>query len=115
MNITSSFSDLGFDVKITKLFLTPMELLKESEKIKPDIVGISSHAAAHMTLVRDFMKLSKINKKNFLVICGGVIPKKDINKLKDLGVAEIFGPGTNIINACYKILNLIKYGKKSNI
>ena len=113
--IASSFSDLGFDVKITKLFLTPMELLKESEKIKPDIVGISSHAAAHMTLVRDFMKLSKINKKNFLVICGGVIPKKDINKLKDLGVAEIFGPGTNIINACYKILNLIKYGKKSNI
>ena len=41
--------------------------------------------------------------------------KKDINKLKNLGVAEIFGPGTNIINASYKILNLIKYGKKSNI
>ena len=59
--------------------------------------------------------LSKLNKGNYIVICGGVIPKKDINKLKNLGVSEIFGPGTNIINACYKIINLIKYGKKSNI
>ena len=113
--IASSFSDLGFDVEITKLFLTPQELLEEADIIKPDVVGISSHAAAHMTLVTDFMNIAKNNKKNFLVICGGVIPKKDINKLKNLGVAEIFGPGTNIINASYKILNLIKYGKKSNI
>ena len=89
--------------------------MEEANKIKPDVVGISSHAAAHMTLVNDFMNLCKVNKKNFLVICGGVIPKKDISKLKDLGVAEIFGPGTNIINACYKVLNLIKYGNKSNI
>ena len=113
--IASSFFDLGFDIEITKLFLTPQELMEEANKIKPDVVGISSHAAAHMTLVDDFMKLCKVNEKNFLVICGGVIPKKDISKLKDLGVAEIFGPGTNIINACYKVLNLIKYGKKSNI
>ena len=113
--IASSFSDLGFDIEITKLFLTPQELMDEADRIKPDVVGISSHAAAHMTLVTEFMKLSKVNKKNFLVICGGVIPKKDFNKLKNLGVAEIFGPGTNIINACYKVLNLIKYGKRSNI
>jgi methylmalonyl-CoA mutase len=113
--IASSFSDLGFDTEITKLFLTPEELIEEADKIKPDVVGISSHAAAHMTLVTDFMNLLKSNKNNYLVICGGVIPKKDINKLKNLGVSEIFGPGTNIINACYKILNLIKYGKKSNI
>ena len=113
--IASSFSDLGFDTEITKLFLTPEELIEEANNIKPDVVGISSHAAAHMTLVTDFMNLSKVNKKNYIVICGGVIPKKDINKLKNAGVAEIFGPGTNIINACYKILNLIKYGNKSNI
>ncbi len=113
--IASSFSDLGFDTEITKLFLTPEELIEEADKMKPDVVGISSHAAAHMTLVTDFMNLSKANKKNYIVICGGVIPKKDINKLKNLGVAEIFGPGTNIIHACYKILNLIKYGNKSNI
>ena len=113
--IASSFSDLGFDTEITKLFLTPEELIEEADKMKPDVVGISSHAAAHMTLVTDFMNLLKFNKNNYIVICGGVIPKKDINKLKNLGVSEIFGPGTNIINACYKILNLIKYGKKSNI
>ena len=113
--ITSSFSDLGFDVKITKLFLTPEELLKEANVIKPDIIGISSHAAAHLTLVSEFMSLLKQNNNQFLVICGGVIPKKDIKKLKNFGVSEIFGPGTNVINACYKILNLIKYGKKSNI
>ena len=50
-----------------------------------------------MTLVTDFMNLSKVNKKDYIVICGGVIPKKDIDKLKNSGVAEIFGPGTNII------------------
>ena len=113
--IASSFSDLGFDIEITKLFLTPKELIEEADKISPDIVGISSHAAAHMTLVNQFMQLSKVNKKKFLVICGGVIPKKDIDKLREMGVSEVFGPGTNIINACYKILNLIKYGNKSNI
>ncbi len=113
--VASSFSDLGFDIEITKLFLTPKELIEEANNIKPDVVGISSHAAAHMTLVTDFMNLSKANKKNYIVICGGVVPKKDINKLKNLGVAEIFGPGTNIINACYKVLNLIRYGNKSNI
>ena len=95
--------------------MTPAELIEQANNIKPDVVGISSHAAAHMTLVTDFMNLSKVNKKNYIVICGGVIPKKDINKLKNSGVAEIFGPGTNIINACYKILKLIKYGNKYNI
>ena len=61
--------------------------------------------------------MALLNEKqvNLLVICGGVIPKKDINKLKKIGVSEVFGPGTNIVNASYKILNLIKYGKKSNI
>ena len=75
------------------------------------MIGISSHAAAHMTLVTDFMSLLKDNNKDFLVICGGVIPKTDFNKLRKIGVSEIFGPGTNIISACYKVLNLIKYGK----
>ncbi len=113
--IASSFLDLGFEVEITKLFLTPEELLKQANLLKPDVIGISSHAAAHMTLVTDFMTLLKSNNDDFLVICGGVIPKKDISKLKNLGVSEVFGPGTNIIDACYKVLSLIKYGKKSNI
>ena len=113
--IASSFSDLGFEVEITKLFLTPEELLIQANKLEVDVIGISSHAAAHMTLVTGFMKLLESNIRKYIVVCGGVIPRKDIIKLKNLGVSEIFGPGTNIIEASYKVLNLIKYGKKSNI
>ncbi len=113
--IASSFNDLGFEVDLSDLFLTPLELLKLSIKNNPDVIGISSHAAAHMTLVPEFITLMKENNKRFLIICGGVIPKKDYAQLKKEGVAEIFGPGTNIIDASYKILNLIKYGDKSNI
>ena len=113
--IASSFLDLGFDVEITKLFIKPEELLEIANRTSPDVIGISSHAAAHLTLVKEFMNLEKNNKKNFIVVCGGVIPKKDYDKLKDMGVAQIFGPGTNIPDASYNILNLIKYGHKSNI
>ena len=113
--IASSFSDLGFEVEITKLFLTPKELLQESNKGIVDVIGISSHAAAHMTLVTEFMQLLRSNEKKFIVVCGGVIPKKDIKKLKNIGVSEVFGPGTNILDASNKVLSLIKYGGKSNL
>ncbi len=113
--IASSFSDLGFDVEITNLFITPDELLTQAKKLKPDVIGISSHAAAHMTLVSEFMNLIKNSNMDLLVVCGGVIPKKDISELKKIGVSEVFGPGTNILEATYKVLNLIKYGKKTNI
>ena len=113
--IASSFLDLGYDVEITKLFINPSELLKIANKSEPDIIGISSHAAGHLTLVKELMEILKENKKKFLVICGGVIPKKDYDKLKRMGVSQIFGPGTNILDASYKILNLIKYRHKSNL
>ena len=113
--IASSFADLGFEVELSKLFISPTELLKIANDLEPDVIGISSHAAGHLTLVKEFMELQKNNKKKFLVICGGVIPKKDYNKLKNMGVSQIFGPGTNITDASYNILNLIKYGQKSNL
>ena len=113
--IASSFTDLGFEVDMSDLFLTPEELLDFAIKNCPDVIGISSHAAAHMTLVPEFINLMKNNGKKFLIVCGGVIPKKDYNHLKKIGVSQIFGPGTNIIEASYKVLNLIKYGEKSNI
>ncbi len=113
--IASSFADLGFEIDMTKLFISPEELLKWANKSNPDVIGISSHAAAHLTLVKDFMKLMNKNEKKFLVICGGVIPKKDYQKLKNMGVSQIYGPGTNIPDATYNILNLIKYGLKSNL
>ena len=94
---------------------TPKELLQESNKGIVDVIGISSHAAAHMTLVTEFMQLLRSNEKKFIVVCGGVIPKKDIKKLKNIGVSEVFGPGTNILDASNKVLSLIKYGGKSNL
>ena len=113
--IASAFSDLGFKVELSNLFLTPKELLELSNKVNPDVVGISSHAGGHLALVKEFMELLENNKNKYQVICGGVIPKKDYKKLYKLGVSEVFGPGTNILDASYKLINIIKYGKKSNI
>ena len=113
--VASAFADLGFKAEITKLFLTPEELLIEAQKSKADVIGISSHAAGHLTLIPKFMDLVKKSNEEFIVICGGVIPKEDFATLKEKGVSEIFGPGTNLLDAIYKIFNLIKYGKKSNI
>ena len=95
--------------------MTPNELLNKAQKSRADVIGISSHAAGHLTLVPQFMDLVKKNNESFLVICGGVIPKEDYNFLKDKGIAEVFGPGTNLLDAIYKVFNLIKYGKQSNI
>ena len=113
--VASAFADLGFKAEITKLFLTPEELLIEAKKSKADVIGISSHAAGHLTLIPKFMDLVKKSNEEFIVICGGVIPKEDFATLKEKGVSEIFGPGTNLLDAIYKIFNLIKYGKKSNV
>ena len=113
--VASSFADLGFEVELSKLFLTPEELYNQAKNSNADVVGISSHAAGHLTLVPKFMDLVNQNNEKFLVICGGVIPKEDYPLLKKKGVSEVFGPGTNLLDAIYKVLNMVKYGKKSNI
>ena len=113
--MASSFADLGFEVELSKLFMTPEELYDPARNSDADVVGISSHAAGHLTLVPKFMDLVNQNNEKFLVICGGVIPKEDYNLLRKKGVSEVFGPGTNLIDAIYKVLNMVKYGKKSNI
>ena len=113
--VASSFADLGFEVELSKLFLTPEELFSQAKSSNADVVGISSHAAGHLTLVPKFMDLVNDNNEKFLVICGGVIPKEDYSLLKEKGISEVFGPGTNLLDAIYKVFNMIKYGKKSNI
>ena len=113
--VASSFADLGFEVELSKLFLTPEELFSHAKNSNADVVGISSHAAGHLTLVPKFMDLVNDNNEKFLVICGGVIPKEDYNLLKEKGISEVFGPGTNLLDAIYKVFNMVKYGKKSNI
>ena len=106
--IASSFADLGFDVDIAPLFQTPKEVAKQAVENDVHILGISSLAAGHKTLIPQVIKhLNKYKDNNIKVVAGGVIPKQDYNFLFESGVIEIFGPGTIIAESAIKILNKI--------
>ncbi len=106
--IASSFADLGFDVDMGPLFQTPLEVVKQAVENDVHVIGVSTQAAGHKTTIPLLMKeLKKQGGGNVKVICGGVIPPKDYAFLKKHGVADIFGPGTNIALAASKILRLI--------
>ena len=106
--IASSFADLGFDVDMGPLFQTPLEAVKQAVENDVHVIGVSTQAAGHKTTIPLLMKeLKKQGGGNVKVICGGVIPPKDYTFLKKHGVADIFGPGTNIALAASKILRLI--------
>jgi len=106
--IASSFADLGFDVDVGPLFQTPLEVVKQAVENDVHVIGVSTQAAGHKTTIPLLMKeLKKQGGRNVKVICGGVIPPKDYAFLKKHGVADIFGPGTNITLAASKILRLI--------
>ena len=111
--IATSFADIGFDVDIGPLFQTPEEAAKQALENDVHVVGVSSQAAGHKTLVPELLKsLKKQGNKDILVVCGGVIPPQDYKFLKDKGVAAIYGPGTNIPKAADDIIQLIE--KKKN-
>ena len=112
--IATAFADIGFDVDIGPLFQTPAEAAKQAIENDVHIVGVSSQAAGHKTLVPELLKSIKKQENNkILVVCGGVIPPQDYKFLKDKGVAAIYGPGTNIPQAADDIIHLIQ--KKKNI
>jgi methylmalonyl-CoA mutase len=112
--IATSFADIGFDVDIGPLFQTPEEAAKQALENDVHVIGVSSQAAGHKTLVPELLKsLKKQGNKDILVVCGGVIPPQDYKFLKDKGVAAIYGPGTNIPKAVDDIIQLIE--KKKNI
>lgn len=103
--IASSFADLGFDVDVGPLFQTPEEAARQAGENDVHILGVSSLAAGHKTLVPQVIKaLKDIGKDNILVIVGGVIPPDDYNFLFQEGVAAVFGPGTIISEAASTIL-----------
>ncbi|MEA3290865.1 MAG: methylmalonyl-CoA mutase family protein, partial [Pseudomonadota bacterium] len=107
--IATAFADIGFDVDIGALFQTPEEVVRQAIENDVHVIGISSQAAGHRTLVPAVMEaLKKENVDDILVICGGVIPPGDYEALKKEGVAAIFGPGTNILEAAQEIINLIQ-------
>jgi len=104
--IATSFADLGFDVDIGPLFQTPEEVANQSAENDVHVIGVSSLAGGHKTLVPQLVKsLEKIGRSDILITVGGVIPPQDIKFLKNHGVFEIFGPGTVIAKAAIDILN----------
>jgi methylmalonyl-CoA mutase len=104
--IATSFADLGFDVDIGPLFQTPEEVARQAAENDVHIVGASSLAAGHKTLVPQLIEeLKKIGREDIMVIAGGVIPAQDYDFLYKAGVAGIFGPGTIISVAAQHILS----------
>ena len=107
--IATAFADIGFDVDIGPLFQTPEEAARQAIENDVHIVGVSSQAAAHKTLVPALIEaLKQEGAGDILVVCGGVIPHRDYDFLKKAGVSAIFGPGTNIPTAAAEILALIR-------
>ncbi len=107
--IATAFADLGFDVDIGPLFQTPEEVAKDAIEADVHVIGVSSQAAGHMTLVPQLIDSLKREKaEDILVVLGGVVPEHDRDALKTAGVAEIFGPGTNIPAAARRVLMLIR-------
>ena len=106
--ISSSFADIGFDVDIGPLFQTPKEAAKQAIENDVHVLGISSLAAGHKTLVPEVIdELKKMNRSDIMVVVGGVIPQKDYPFLYNVGVFGIYGPGTKISLAAQEILKLL--------
>ncbi len=112
--IASAFADIGFDVDIGPLFQTPEEAAREAVENDVHIVGVSSQAAGHKTLVPQLVKALKAEgAEDILVVVGGVVPPKDYDELRAAGVAAIFGPGTNIAHAAAEVIDLVTARRKA--
>ncbi len=106
--VATSYADLGFDVDIGPLFQTPAEVAKQAVENDVHVLGISSLAAGHKTLVPQVIEeLKKYGRPDIMVIVGGVIPPQDYNYLFDGGVVAVIGPGTKISEAAISILEIL--------
>lgn len=106
--IANAFNDLGFGVHLGPLFQTPDEVVSQALELDVHVIGISTLAGGHKTLVPEMIEQLKASgTEDVIVVCGGVIPKQDYQFLYDAGVHAIFGPGSNIPNAASDILKLI--------
>jgi methylmalonyl-CoA mutase len=112
--IATAFADLGFDVDVAPLFQTPAEVARDAIENDVHVVGVSSQAAGHKTLVPELIAELRVSGAgDVLVICGGVIPAKDYDFLRAAGVSGIYGPGTNIPSAAAEILALLRNRRAS--
>lgn len=106
--VATGYTDLGFDVDIGPLFQTPAEVAKQAVENDVHVLGISSLAAGHKTLVPQVIEeLKKYGRPDIMVIVGGVIPQQDYTYLYNAGVVAVFGPGTKISEAAIRILELL--------
>lgn len=107
--VATAFADMGFDVDMGPLFSTPTEVAKQAIENDAHIIGVSSLAAGHKTLIPDLINELKVHgAEDIMVVAGGVIPVQDYDFLHKSGVAAIFGPGTNIPAAAIEVLHKIK-------
>jgi methylmalonyl-CoA mutase len=106
--IASAFGDIGFEVTAGPLFQTPQEAADLAVRSKVHVVGMSSLAAGHRTLAPQLVEALKVQgAKDVVVVVGGVVPRQDYQYLYDHGVAAVFGPGTNILDAARAVLDLL--------
>ncbi|RWX19025.1 methylmalonyl-CoA mutase [Rhizobium hidalgonense] len=112
--IASAFGDIGFDVLAGPLFQTPDEAVEMALGQKVNVVGVSSLAAGHRTLLPQLIdRLREKGGEDIIVVCGGVIPRQDYEFLHEHGVAAVFGPGTNVLEAANSVLDLLQ-GRRRN-
>ena len=112
--IATAFADLGFDVDIGPLFQTPAEVARHAVENDVHVVGASSLAAGHKTLVPQLIEeLRKLGREDILVTVGGVIPPQDYDFLYKAGAAGVYGPGTVIPVCAQQILNILKHSAVS--
>ena len=112
--IATAFADIGFDVDIGPLFQTPEEAVREAIENDVHVIGISSQAAGHKTLVPQVIEgLKQEGVEDIVVICGGVIPPQDYDELLGFGVSAIYGPGTNILLAAHDVLRIIQQRRQA--
>jgi methylmalonyl-CoA mutase len=106
--VSTGYADIGFDVDMGPLFQTPEEAAKDAVENDVHVLGVSSLAAGHKTLIPSVIaELKKLGREDIMVIAGGVIPHQDYQYLYDAGVVGIFGPGTSVSKAATQILDIL--------
>ncbi|MHA1554501.1 MAG: methylmalonyl-CoA mutase [Alphaproteobacteria bacterium] len=113
--IATAFADMGFRVDVSDMFQTPEEVAAKAIELNVDMVGASTLAAGHKALVPELIEhLKNGGGYDIIVVCGGVIPEQDYAFLREAGVAEIFGPGTNVLEAAAAVLAQLS-GQRRNV
>ncbi len=113
--IATGFADMGFDVDIGSLFQTPREVALQAIENDVHVVGVSSLAGGHKTLLPELIaELAALGRSDIVVVAGGVIPPHDHDLLRQAGVAFIFGPGTPVTTSATRILNIMLEKRGAN-